>query len=178
MSTSVHTSESGLESRIRRKLYLSVLFDADPGFGQPVADILVESTPPVTPSGYTLIDEDLNKGAVGQNIYLLYSKDGTSPLVAIDAIAGDSADISVPPGFTKSPRDLNAGAGGMYIYTLSTSTNYKHTHFLSCQPIPLQTIIFFFGSNIRLDPLRRLLKPANMPPTMQNATVWAGSASL
>ena len=34
------------------------------------------------------------------------------------------------------------------------------------------------GASVTLDPLRRLLKPANMPPTMQNATVWAGFASL
>ena len=103
--------------------FIYLCYSTDPSCGEPVTDILVKSSilPPIflAASGYSpysLIDEDLNKGAGGQYIYLLYSKSGTSPLVAISVIAGDSADISAPPGFTKYPQDLNAGAGGKFIY--------------------------------------------------------------
>ncbi|MGE4289710.1 MAG: hypothetical protein AB7E36_13585 [Salinivirgaceae bacterium] len=66
---------------------------------------------------------DLNDGAGGDYIYLIYSKDlediyGNSPTSAIKNIAivsGNSSGITYSD-WAKVPVDLNKGAGGKYIY--------------------------------------------------------------
>jgi hypothetical protein len=70
------------------------------------------------PDGYQFINVDLNKGAKGQYIYLMYTTDKSlgPPITDIDVIYGDSLPVSYPPDWNKINRDLNEGAGGKYIY--------------------------------------------------------------
>lgn len=74
------------------------------------------------PSGYVLIDKDLNEGAGGDYVYLCYSTvpDIGPPITAIQ-ISASKQDLSkdpslTPTGYTLIPDDLNKNAGLYYIY--------------------------------------------------------------
>lgn len=95
---------------------------------KPITDLYVaagETSDVSCPSGYTMMDTDLNKGVAGNFIYLCYStdpakakendKDGL-PIRSICVISGDDPNIPAPYGFKRIDVDLNYGAGGKRIY--------------------------------------------------------------
>lgn len=95
---------------------------------KPITDLHIAAgeTPDVMcPSGYTMIDIDLNKGVAGNFIYLCYTtdpakarekdKDGL-PIRSICVISSDDPNIPAPYGFTRIEVDLNYGAGGKRIF--------------------------------------------------------------
>jgi hypothetical protein len=69
--------------------------------------------------GYTKVGVDLNIGAGGAYLYLLYRKEIyglTCNSGVTDIVFITGKDAAVPPGYTKVNVDLNKGAGGDYIY--------------------------------------------------------------
>lgn len=83
----------------------------------PITDVKIitgeNSDPPV---GYKKDRTDLNWGAKGKYIYLTYTRDPGRPVVDIQIVAKDSANVRIPAGFVMDPTDLNGGSGGKYIY--------------------------------------------------------------
>lgn len=80
---------------------------------------------PHVPSGYTIIPTDLNSGAGGEYIYLIF-KTGTDPKQAITGLnvfAGNKAGgWPIQPGYIRIPQDLAQGARGKYIYCCYTKS--------------------------------------------------------
>lgn len=77
-----------------------------------------------TPTGFTKIGVDLNRGAEGKFIYLCYREEQVpkaSPYPrAIAAVCVVNDKGAAPQGFEMIDVDLNAGAGGKYIYVCFT----------------------------------------------------------
>ena len=79
--------------------------------------VVVGNSPP---SGYTLIDSDLNAGAGGDYIYVCYKNgaegDVTNALKDIMVVGAAFPDVYPPEGFERIDQDCNSGARGDYIY--------------------------------------------------------------
>jgi hypothetical protein len=72
------------------------------------------------PSSMKWIDQDLNKGAGGDYIYLCYSKGGTNtPITDLQVTSSGGSGNRCGVGWEWYPQDLNKGAGGDYIYLCS-----------------------------------------------------------
>ena len=78
------------------------------------------------PSGYTKIDVDLNKGAGGKYIYLVYKK-GSGSTGVIDIIVVTGKNTNAPPGYTRINVDVNEDAGGDYMYLCKRFGNAGET---------------------------------------------------
>lgn len=79
--------------------------------------VVIGNTPP---TGYTLIDSDLNAGAGGDYIYVCYKNgtegDVTNALKDIMVVGAAFPDVYPPEGFERIDQDCNSGARGDYIY--------------------------------------------------------------
>ncbi len=109
--------------------YTYLCYSTVSGLGPPITAIQVAATKKnaredtsVQPSGYTLINEDLNNGAGGKNVYVSYTS-GTSagPITSVDVIYGDQRNVWPEKEFIRIDQDCNEDAGGKYVYIV-----YKH----------------------------------------------------
>ncbi|XP_042246769.1 uncharacterized protein LOC121882519 [Thunnus maccoyii] len=68
--------------------------------------------------GFKIINDDLNKGALGKYIYIWYKKeDGAPPITRIQVTFNDDMAVGLRAAeYTKIDKDLNAGAAGDHIY--------------------------------------------------------------
>lgn len=126
-------------------IYVAVGLDTTTGTYSPITNLVLVNGGGTdcknsTPSGYTLIDQDLNSGAGGQYIYLCYTRETTYfhdytyhtrlPIRTLEVwnrssgstyswggnSSGSFYDVYSENG--PNPLDLNKGAGGDYIYLL------------------------------------------------------------
>ncbi|KAI0379298.1 MAC/Perforin domain-containing protein [Hypomontagnella monticulosa] len=84
-----------------------------------ITDIWVLWNNESTPFGYSKLPTDLNAGAGGKYVYLIYKKEpynSDKAILDVTAFGSKHSDVAPPYGFTKVDRDLNSGAGGDYIY--------------------------------------------------------------
>lgn len=91
------------------------------------------------PAGYTLIDNDLNKGSGGNFIYLAYATTDSAEDALKDIRVSFGKSYKMPDAYTKDQHDLNAGAGGKFIYLWTTKDG-------SCGN-PLQDMQVIYGKN-------------------------------
>ena len=69
------------------------------------------------PAGFTKIPVDLNKGALGDYIYVCYRKGVGAPITSLCVTRGKSGGTPLPDAkYIRIPVDLNDGAGGDYIW--------------------------------------------------------------
>ena len=82
---------------------------------------------PNVPSGYTLIPADLNHGAQGEYIYLVFqtTSDPKEAINGLNVFAGDeTSGWPIQPGYVRIPQDLSQGTkGNKYIYCCYTKTS-------------------------------------------------------
>ena len=81
---------------------------------------------PYVPSGYTRIPTDLNHGAGGQYIYLVFktTSDPKEAINGLNVFADDKASgWPIQPGYIRIPQDLSLGAGGKFVYCCYTKTS-------------------------------------------------------
>ena len=90
-------------------------------------------------AGYTLVDNDLNKGAGGDFIYFSYNTTNDLTRALKDVRITFGKKETLPGSYKKDLHDLNAGAGGDFIY-LWTSTNASNGK-------PIKVIDVFYGKN-------------------------------
>jgi hypothetical protein len=108
-------------------------------FGQPITeiDVIEGNNANITRSGWLKCPTDLNKGARGKHIYIVYKRNsGKAPVTDFRVILGENTQP--PTGFTKIGVDLNKGAGGEYIYLC-----YKRDNSLA----PIDDITILEGRN-------------------------------
>lgn len=81
---------------------------------------------PVIPEGYEVVPGDLNAGASGNYIYLMYKTSGSVDGCVRDVgFSNINPAPAAPAGWTLIPSDLNAGAGGNFIWLLYTKGGPK-----------------------------------------------------
>ena len=81
---------------------------------------------PYVPSDYTLIPTDLNHGARGEYIYLVFktTSDPKEAINGLNVFAGTKASgWPIQPGYIRIPQDLSLGAGGKFVYCCYTKTS-------------------------------------------------------
>ena len=81
---------------------------------------------PYVPSDYTLIPTDLNHGARGEYIYLVFktTSDPKEAINGLNVFAGTRASgWPIQPGYIRIPQDLSLGAGGKFVYCCYTKTS-------------------------------------------------------
>jgi len=92
-----------------------------------IADIsFVLGKNPNVPSDYTLIPTDLNHGARGEYIYLVFktTSDPKEAINGLNVFAGTKASgWPIQPGYIRIPQDLSLGAGGKFVYCCYTKTS-------------------------------------------------------
>ena len=99
-------------------IYISDVYISDISF------VLGES--PYVPSGYTRIPTDLNHGALGEYIYLVFktTSDPKEAINGLNVFAGTRASgWPIQPGYIRIPQDLSLGAGGKFVYCCYTKTS-------------------------------------------------------
>lgn len=85
--------------------------------GKYIEDLMIITEKNKVPTGYTLIEKDLNEKAGGEYIYLCYKKTDNinEAITSIYFVHGE--DAPKPSDYDKKlEKDLNDGAGGEYIY--------------------------------------------------------------
>ncbi len=110
--------------------YIYLCSSTVPDLGPPITAIQVAASdksynddPSVKPDGYTLVLDDLNKGAKGKYIYVSYATGTNSlPITGVNVISGDTRNIWPPKDFVRVDQDLNEDVHGKYIYVCYTQS--------------------------------------------------------
>ncbi len=102
------------------------------------------------PCGYTLIKEDLNKGAGGEYVYLCYSTlPDLGPSITAIQVGYASCSQDHRTEFTVIDKDLSKGAGGKYIYVSYAS---------GTTTMPITAIEVISGDDYNIWPSKEFIK--------------------
>lgn len=92
--------------------------------GSAITDVCIVTAPlstapalPLPPSGFTLLDDDLNEGGTVRVFLALARVPNGCPITALDVGAAQTAkNVKTPHGFEKLPENINAGTTGDVVY--------------------------------------------------------------
>ncbi len=99
----------------------------------PITDLAVIFTDKeeVCPNGYTKLDFNLMKGAIGRSVYICYTRTNTKPAILDIALLPTKSGVKCPPRYRVVDRDLHSGSflDPLYLVVKTAAASFLEMHY-------------------------------------------------